>query len=50
MKRRLPAEWEEQDGVLIAWPHEGTDWSAHLDQVEPVFAEIVRQVSRFEIA
>jgi agmatine deiminase len=48
MKRRLPAEWEEQDGVLIAWPHEGTDWRTHLDQVEPVFAEIVGQISRFE--
>jgi agmatine deiminase len=50
MKRRLPAEWEEQDGVLIAWPHEGTDWSADLDLVETVFAEIVSQVSRFETA
>ncbi|HLO25786.1 MAG TPA: agmatine deiminase family protein [Geobacteraceae bacterium] len=48
MKRRLPAEWEEQDGVLLAWPHEGTDWRTHLEQVEPVFAEIAAQVSRFE--
>ena len=48
MKRRLPAEWEEQDGVLIAWPHEGTDWRTHLDLVEPVFAEIVTRISRFE--
>ena len=24
--RRFPAEWEEQDAVLMAWPHEGTDW------------------------
>ena len=48
MKRRLPAEWEEQDGVLLAWPHESTDWHPHLDQVEPVYAEIVRQISRFE--
>ena len=48
MKRRLPAEWEEQDGVLIAWPHEGTDWRTRLDQVEPVFAEIVTRISRFE--
>ncbi len=50
MKRRLPAEWEEQDGVLIAWPHESTDWHPHLDVVEPVFAEIVARISRFETA
>ncbi|BCR04627.1 agmatine deiminase [Desulfuromonas versatilis] len=48
MTRRLPAEWEAQDGVLLAWPHEETDWHADLEQVEPVFVEIVRQISRFE--
>ncbi|RII26811.1 MAG: agmatine deiminase [Geobacter sp.] len=48
MTRRFPAEWEEQDGVLLAWPHEATDWRLHLDVVEPVFIEIVREISRFE--
>jgi agmatine deiminase len=48
MKRRLPAEWEEQDGVLLAWPHEGTDWRTHMDRVEPVFAEITVRISRVE--
>jgi agmatine deiminase len=48
MTRRLPAEWEEQDGVLLAWPHEQTDWRYCLDEVEPVFLRIVEVVSRFE--
>lgn len=48
MLRRLPAEWEEQDGVLLAWPHEGSDWRPWLDAVEPVFVEIVRQISLIE--
>ena len=48
MARRLPAEWEEQDGVLLAWPHERTDWLPHLASVEPVFIEIATQISRFE--
>lgn len=47
-KRRLPAEWEEQDGVLVAWPHGSSDWRPVLSQVEPVFAEIVTHVSRYE--
>ena len=46
--RRLPAEWEEQDGVLLAWPHENTDWKDHLHLVEPVFREIAATISRFE--
>lgn len=45
---RLPAEWEIQDGVLLAWPHEGTDWAEMLNEVRPVFAEIIRNISRFE--
>jgi agmatine deiminase len=48
MKRRLPAEWEDQDGVLLAWPHERTDWLPCLDVVEDNFAEIIKHVSRFE--
>jgi agmatine deiminase len=48
MKTRLPAEWEEQEGVLLAWPHAETDWAPHLDSVEPVFLEITRLISRFE--
>ena len=48
MTRRLPAEWEDQDGVLIAWPHPESDWHPHLDLVEPVFIEIVKAISRFE--
>jgi len=46
--KRLPAEWEPQDGVLLAWPHDESDWHPYLDAVEPVFAEITAQISRFE--
>ncbi len=48
MNPRLPAEWEIQDGVLMAWPHEGTDWAYMLDDVRPVFSDIIRQIARFE--
>ncbi|MGA2026652.1 MAG: agmatine deiminase family protein [Syntrophobacteraceae bacterium] len=45
--RRLPAEWEEQDGVLMAWPHEGTDW-VNLHAVQRVTIDIAREITRFE--
>ncbi len=48
MQVRLPAEWEEQDGILLAWPHGETDWQEVLPRVEPVFVNIVREVARFE--
>ncbi len=46
--RRLPAEWEPQDGVLMAWPHAETDWASNLIEVEGVFAAIIAAISRFE--
>lgn len=45
---RLPAEWENQDAVLISWPHEGTDWRPWLEAVESVFLEIVKEISVHE--
>jgi len=46
--RRLPAEWEPQDAILLAWPHEQTDWQPILDQVTEVYIELIRQIVRFE--
>jgi agmatine/peptidylarginine deiminase len=31
---RLPAEWEQQQAVLLAWPHKETDWAYMLNEVE----------------
>lgn len=46
---RLPAEWEPQDAVLLAWPHAETDWGSSLERVVPVYLELVRQITRFEM-
>lgn len=45
---RLPAEWEPQSAVLIAWPHADTDWGARLDQVEDTYIALVGAITRFE--
>lgn len=41
-----PAEWAPQDGVLIAWPHHGTDWSANLADVEASYSQLVAAIAR----
>ena len=46
--RRLPAEWEPQDAVLLAWPHGKTDWAEYLDEVQAVYDQIIRAIIRFE--
>ena len=42
MKGRFPAEWEVQSGLLLTWPHAGSDWEQGLDEVEKVFLDITR--------
>jgi len=47
-EKRLPAEWEKQEGALLAWPHEKTDWLPCLESVERVYGEIAMHISRYE--
>ncbi|TAL88162.1 MAG: agmatine deiminase family protein [Rhodanobacter sp.] len=45
---RLPAEWEPQSAVLIAWPHAGTDWAERLASVETTYVALAVAVTRFQ--
>lgn len=45
MTWRLPAEWEPQDAVLLAWPHAGTDWAANLADVESSYVALVEAIA-----
>lgn len=44
----LPAEWAEQDAVLIAWPHPDTDWNYMLNEVEACYLNIAEAISSHE--
>ena len=45
---RLPAEWEPQSGVMLAWPRPGGPWGGGLEAVESTFLAVAAAVSRFE--
>ncbi len=45
--RRLPAEWEPVDAVLMAWPHEETDWLPVLAGAEECFTRIAEAIAPF---
>lgn len=38
------AEWDQHDGILIAWPHAGTDWAYMLDEVTACYVEMARAI------
>ncbi|MEJ5283493.1 MAG: agmatine deiminase family protein [Brevinematales bacterium] len=48
MKRRLPAEWEKQDGVLITWPDIHTDWAYILNEVEECYLNVAKSIAEYE--
>ena len=42
---RLPAEWEEQAAILIAWPHDNTDWNYMLQEVEECYIKVAKAIA-----
>jgi len=47
-KVRMPAEWESQDGVLLAWPDPRGDWGPILKEIETTLVQIIGHTLRFE--
>ncbi|HCE45070.1 MAG TPA: agmatine deiminase [Lentisphaeria bacterium] len=48
MPTRLPAEWETQSAVLLAWPHERTNWAPYLDSTRNNFLEIIGATLKYQ--
>ncbi len=40
----LPAEWEKQEAVWIAWPHNKNDWPGKFTPIKWVYCEIVKAI------
>ncbi len=41
----LPAEWQTQSYIQLTWPHEQTDWSYMLDEVEACYLNLAREIA-----
>jgi agmatine deiminase len=44
----LPAEWEHQEFVLLAYPHENTDWSEYLDEAREHFDTLLLTIAKYQ--
>ena len=44
----FPAEWSEQDAVMITWPDEGTDWAGLLNEASDVYLAIASEIIKRE--
>lgn len=45
---RAIAEWEEQELLMFALPHQNTDWKPYLDEIINSYKEFVKAVSEYE--
>ncbi len=46
--RRFPAEWEEQQGILLCFPHNGKDWPGKYGAIQWAFVEFIKKVANYE--
>lgn len=44
----LPAEWHQQWGVQLTWPHADTDWQPYLDDISAMFVAMAKAISQYE--
>lgn len=44
----LPAEWEPQSGVMLTWPHAGTDWAPYLEEINETYLQMAEAIVRRE--
>ncbi len=45
MERRLPAEWERQSFVLLAWPHPEGDFAPWIEEVSECYTDLVLAIA-----
>jgi len=45
---RMPAEWAPHESTWLAWPHFRGDWPGKFDPIHWVYAEIIRNLTRYE--
>lgn len=48
-KRRFPAEWEQQKGILLCFPYNGNDWPGKYQAIQWAFVEFIKKIAHYEI-
>ncbi|WP_104697589.1 MULTISPECIES: agmatine deiminase family protein [unclassified Helicobacter] len=42
--KRLKAEWEKQEAILMAFPHQNTDWKPYINEARENFLNIIKVI------
>ncbi len=46
MTLRMPAEWEKQKAIWLAWPHNKEDWPGKFEAIKWVYVEIIKYLTQ----
>ena len=46
--KRMPAEWEKHQGILLSFPHNGADWPGKYAAIQWAFIEFISKISTSE--
>lgn len=46
--KKIFAEWEKQDGILLSFPHKNSDWKPYLDEARNTYCEIIYPILQVE--
>ena len=46
--RRLPAEWENQQGILLCFPGSGDDWPGKYQTIQFAFIDFIKKIAETE--
>lgn len=46
--KRLPAQWEEQECLIVAMPHINTDWREYLEDITKSYVRFINAVAKFQ--
>jgi len=48
MKIRIPAEWEEQEALIVVFPPKQSDWVHSIEEIHKTYLEFITKIARFQ--
>lgn len=48
MKIRIPAEWEEQEALIVVFPPKQSDWAHSIDEIHRTYLTFISKIAHFQ--
>ena len=48
MKIRIPAEWEEQEALIVVFPPKKSDWAHSIEEIHQTYLTFIATIARFQ--